>query len=81
MKEEILRLRGRISNAEFELAELEVKAAADIASIRSLADPYEEDLSKIKSPMILAEAKSLNETVQQIKKLTAKLKEYKEALE
>lgn len=74
MRQEILQLKGRIAELRQTLQQKELEASGLIIQIRSLADPYENDMTHIKSEQLSISARLLHECVTQIKTTTEQLK-------
>lgn len=73
MKQEILALKGRISQLKSKISEKELEASGLIIQIRTFADPYENDMTRIKSGQIRTAAKLLDECVTQLQSLNSEL--------
>lgn len=74
MRHEILQLKGRIAELRQTLQQKELEASGLIIQIRSLADPYESDMTHIKSDQLSVSSRLLHECVGQIKTITQQLK-------
>lgn len=73
MRHEILRAKGRIAELKSKIAEKELEASGLIIQIRTFADPYENDMSRIKSGQIRTASKLLDESITTIKTLRSEL--------
>lgn len=73
MRQEILALKGRISELKSKISEKELEASGLIIQIRTFADPYENDMTHIKSAQIRTAAKLLDESINTIKTLRSEL--------
>jgi len=80
MNDEMLKYRGKLAQYEHKAAELEVMISANIASVRNLLDPYEDNLEKIKVKQASAEMNSMKNDVLELRKLKNKIKEIQEDL-
>lgn len=67
MRHEILALKGRISELKRTITHKELEASGLIIQIRTLADPYENDMTRIRSGSIKAASDSLDECVEEIR--------------
>lgn len=73
MRDEILRAKGRIAELKSKIAEKELEASGLIVQIRTLADPYENDMTRIKSGQLLAASKLMDECISTLNTLTSEL--------
>lgn len=74
MNIENLQIKGQLAESKAKLRNLETEAAGYIILIRSLLNPYEDDVSKIESEKVLSVTTRLNELVNQVKQLKEKIK-------
>lgn len=74
MKHEILKVKGRIAELKNNISQKELEASGLIIQIRSLCDPYESDMTKIKAGNIRVASDLLDQCVTSIKFLSANLK-------
>ncbi len=73
MNIENLQIKGQLAESKTKLRNLETEASGYIILIRSLLNPYEDDISKIESAKVLSITTRLNELVVQIKQLKEKI--------
>lgn len=73
MRDEILRAKGRMAELKSKIAEKELEASGLIVQIRTLADPYENDMTHIKSGQLLTASKLLDECISTLKTLKLEL--------
>lgn len=73
MRHEILKMKGRIAELRSKIAEKELEASGLIIQIRTFADPYENDMSCIKSGQIRTASNLLDESITTIKTLRSEL--------
>lgn len=80
MRHEILKAKGRIAELKSKIAEKELEASGLIIQIRTFADPYENDMSHIKSGQIRTAANLLDESITTIKTLRSELERLEDDL-
>lgn len=73
MRNEILRAKGRIAELKSKITEKELEASGLIIQIRTFADPYENDMTRIKSGQIRTASNLLDECITTIKTLGSEL--------
>ncbi len=73
MKQEIFALKGRIAELKNKITEKELVISGTIIQIRSHADPYEENLTLIRSGELRTAAIILDDNVKELKKLRSDL--------
>lgn len=80
MRQEILKAKGRIAELKSKIAEKELEASGLIIQIRNFADPYESNMSCIKSGQIRTAANLLDECITTIKTLRSELERLEDDL-
>lgn len=80
MNMEIMRMKGKLAEDKNRFKELEMDVSETLKSIRMKADPYEEDVTKLKTQEILHFAKKLDETIKEMQKLKEKIEEMQKDL-
>jgi len=72
LREEKIRLKGRLSEAKTRLKELEIKADGLIISLRLHIDPYKK-LVELQGELIAQQAQELAQIYEEAKKLKAEI--------
>ncbi len=80
MNQEILMLKGQLANYQTERQNLELQASGLISMLRIALNPYEEDLSRIKSAEVLQQAKQLHQTLERLREVNKKIEQLEGAL-
>jgi hypothetical protein len=73
-------MRGRLAEYKRTFEQLDLSAGSDITRARELLDPYEPDVTLIKTAEARVVVERLHGTVDQMKLLNAQIKELEEAL-
>lgn len=73
MKHEILALKGRIAELKSKITEKELVISGLIIQVRSHADPYENDLTLIRSGELRTASILLDDHVKELKKIRSEL--------
>jgi len=79
MREEILKAKGRLSEARRKRGELSLEGKGLIALIRNLVDPYEPDLARLRIPEAEANMARLSVVQREIQSLDAQIAELEAA--
>jgi len=74
LKEEKIRLKGRLTEAKSQLKELEIKADGLIISLRLHIDPYKK-LTELEGKIIAQQSNELARICEEAKRLEAEIKE------
>lgn len=80
MSERVL-IKGYLAEAKKRLREKDLEASGLLVSIRTLLNPYEDDLTKIEIEKVIVMAKKLSECIEEIKALIAKIEKLEEELD
>jgi hypothetical protein len=80
MRQEILALKGRMAEIRQQIKEKDLLISGLIIQIRTLADPYAEDSAQIRADELLASAKSLQQTHEELVALSVRYKSLNESL-
>jgi hypothetical protein len=73
MKNEIHRLRGQLAEHEQLLKNYDMEVSGLIILIRELIDPYEEDVTRLRTGEALQNLKRLDKCVEKMKELQVKI--------
>jgi len=79
MNERIM-IKGMLADTKKKYKDTDLEASGLVVSIRTLLNPYEEDLTLIDTEKILIMAKRLHELVSTLKELNQKIKKIEEDL-
>jgi uncharacterized phage infection (PIP) family protein YhgE len=79
MNERII-LKGMLADTKKKYKDADLEASGLIVSIRTVLNPYEEDLTLIDTEKVLIMAKRLHELVSTLKELKQKIKKIEEDL-
>lgn len=77
---ELLKLRGRLGEAEKRAAQLEAAVDVDMIQVRDALDPFLEDLAALKVEEAAVSFERLKAEVRELRLVRRKIKEYKHAL-
>jgi hypothetical protein len=80
MSDEIVRMRGRLAEAEREYGICDTDAGVDIDTARRILDPYEPNILKIKVEEAILVVGRLQGTIKKMRVLYSQITELKEAL-
>ena len=80
MRDEILKYRGMLAELERKNAELDVIVSADIASARNMLNPFEDDVTKLKTDQIVAITQRIHANAGLMRETRIKIAEIKEML-
>lgn len=79
MNERVM-LKGMLADAKKKFKEADLEASALVVSIRTVLNPYEEDLTLLDVDKALIMMKRLNELVSTLRELKGKIKKIEEEL-
>lgn len=79
MSERVL-AKGYLAEAKKRLREKDLEASGLLVSIRTMLNPYEDDLTKIEIEKVIVMAKKLGECIEEMKTLRAKIEKLEEEL-
>lgn len=80
INEELTRMRGRLAEYKQKSESLGISADQDIITARNLLDPYEPDVTNLKTAEAKMVVDRLHKTVVELKDLIGKIVELEEAL-
>jgi hypothetical protein len=80
MNQERLMLKGQLADLIHNLKDKDVEAKGLILLIRTVLNPYEEDITHIKTGESLASLNRLHEIITEMRRLKAKIAEIEDAL-
>ncbi len=80
MRSEILKYKGQLAELKRKYNHLDTEASGLIIHIRSLLDPFEEDVTKLKVEIVANSAERLSKVVEEIRHLQSRIKELEEAI-
>lgn len=79
MSERVL-AKGYLAEAKKRLKEKDLEASGLLVSIRTMLNPYEDDLTKIEIEKVIIMVKKLSECIEEIKTLRLKIEKLEEEL-
>ena len=74
MNIENMQIKGQLADSRKKLRSLETEVSGYIILIRSLLNPYEDDVSKIESDKVSSVTNRLNELIPRIRSLKEKIR-------
>lgn len=80
MSERVL-AKGYLAEAKKRLREKDLEASGLLVSIRTMLNPYEDDLTKIEIEKVFVMTKKLSECIEEMKALRAKIEKLEEELD
>jgi hypothetical protein len=80
MNDEVTRIRGRLAEYKQRFETLDLSAGQDIITIRNLIDPYEPDVTNIRTAEAKVVLERLHKTVTEMREMVGRIKELEEAL-
>lgn len=80
MSERIL-AKGYLADARRRFREKDLEASGLLVSIRTLLNPYEDDLTKIEIEKVIVMAKKLGECIEEMRALRAKIEKLEAELD
>lgn len=81
MNHERMIMKGQLAEIERRLTALDLESKGDIALIRLRLNPYEPDITKIKTGEALAAMTRLDKAVAEARELKARIAELREAID
>ncbi|GAB4327315.1 MAG: hypothetical protein Kow0037_00770 [Calditrichia bacterium] len=80
MNPEILQLKGQLADLKKKYGNMDIEASGLIIQLRTLLNPYTEDVTELNAEQIRFSAKRLADIIRQMQALKPKINQLQEAL-